>query len=303
MSAAWIWSGLPERPRAWRPVQRVAAGLLGSDAEARWLVEEAAGGPWPAVFDAPVAARSYRHLAALLERRLAGEPIQYVLGHWAFRRLDLLVDRRVLIPRPETEQVVEVALGELDGLAAPAGSTSGQGGRLVAVDLGTGSGAIALSLVAERLHVDVWAVDSSPAAVEVASANASGLAGSAATRVRVVAGWWWSALPASLAGGVHLAVSNPPYVTTAEMASLDPGVVGWEPRTALEAGAGGLEDLSAILSEAPRWLAPGGVIVIEIAPHQAAEARALATGAGLVDVDIRPDLAGRDRALVAHRPG
>jgi release factor glutamine methyltransferase len=322
----------------WKDLYEVAASRLGDGPEARWLVEDAAGEPWPALMlsDSRAPEKSRSRLQAMIDRRLAGEPLQYVLGHWAFRGLDLMVDRRVLIPRPETEQVVEVALAELDRLApwaAPAGASgapeaatprpsqaaatdpsSATHPRLVTaaqvrgttppaatvVDLGTGSGAIALSIVAERPRVRVWATDTSDDALAVAGANLAGLAGFAATRVRLCGGSWWSALPPELRGTVDLVVSNPPYVATSEMASLDGEVVDWEPQPALEAGPTGLEAVEEILSAAPRWLRPGGTAVLEIAPHQSAGARQAALLAGFAHAEVRPDLAGRDRVLVAR---
>ena len=258
--------------------------------EARWLVEELADGSWPGVLDEPVAARARSRFEELLERRATGEPFQYVLGHWPFRKLDLMVDRRVLIPRPETEVVVEVALAELDGLGH---------GPSVAVDLGTGSGAIALSLVAERSGVEVWATDASAGALSVARANLAGL-GAPAARVRLAEGFWWDALPRTLAGRIDVAVSNPPYISSGEMVALDPGVTEWEPRAALEAGPFGTEDVGLILTEARAWLARRASLVVEIAPHQAGDVCELAIGAGFVDVEVHPDLSGRDRVLVAR---
>jgi len=173
----------------------------------------------------------------------------------------------------------------------------------VAVDLGTGSGAIALSLAAERGNVEVWATDASPDALAVARANLAGLGGLSATRVRLAEGSWWDALPEELAGRVHLVVSNPPYVATREMADLDPVVVDWEPRQALEAGPQGIEDLRVILEGSRPWLAPVSTVVLEIAPHQAGPLTATALDAGFAAVEIGQDLAGRDRILVARTVG
>lgn len=225
----------------------------------------------------------------MVERRAGGEPLQYVLGRWAFRGVEVMVDRRVLIPRPETEQVVEVALGELDRLGRPAP---------VVVDLGTGSGAIAIAIATERRGATVWATDRSPDALAVAGAN---VAGNAAGGVRLAQGSWWEALPASLAGTVNLVVANPPYIASDEW--LAPEVADWEPRDALIAGPAGTEDLAVILAEAPRWLAPGGAIVVELAPHQVASVVGLAESAGLVEVSAHRDLAGRYRAVVGRLPG
>jgi release factor glutamine methyltransferase len=224
-----------------------------------------------------------------------GEPLQYVLGRWAFRSLDLMVDRRVLIPRPETEQVVEAALAELDRLAPE------RDAHPIAVDLGTGSGAIALALVTERPYLEVWATDISEGALEVAAANLAGLGGGAATRVRLARGPWWDALPDTLRSRVDLVVSNPPYISSGEMTQLDAQVAEWEPRTALEAGPTGLEAVVEILKGAMAWLRPGGVAVVEIAPHQARTALETAQRLGFSELRVLPDLAGRDRALVAKR--
>jgi release factor glutamine methyltransferase len=237
----------------------------------------------------------------MLERREAGEPVQYVLGHWAFRKLDLMVDRRVLIPRPETEVVVEVALAELALLVTAGTVTAGTGGHHpVVVDLGTGSGAIALSIATERPDVEAWATDLSDGALVVASANLAGLGAQAAGRVRVVQGSWWSALPEALRGSVTLAVANPPYIAEDELASLPEAVSLWEPRQALVAGPTGLEALELIVAEAPVWLADRSAFVAEIAPHQSAAAKSLARSAGFSDVTVRNDLAGRERILVAR---
>jgi release factor glutamine methyltransferase len=291
------------RPVRWRELHAAAAGQLGSAVEARWLVEAASGGDYPGVLDELVTERTARWFAARVARRRAGEPLQYVLGRWAFRRLDLLVDRRVLIPRPETEQVVEVALAELRRRDGPGRDPAEVGpGRPVVVDLGTGSGAIALSIAAEHPRAEVWATDASSDALDVARANLAGLGGSAGPRVRLAQGSWWDALPEALRGSVDLVVSNPPYIAAAEMAGLPAEVAEWEPLGALEAGPDGLEAITAVLAGAPGWLASDGAAVIEIAPHQAGPAAAAARLAGFADVEVHPDLAGRDRALVARRP-
>lgn len=286
---------LAGREATWSELYRSAAAALGDDREARWMVEEASGAPFGRDAAAvPETARA--RLESMVARRRRGEPLQYVLGSWPFRGLELMVDRRVLIPRPETEQVVTVALAELDRL----GGAASPGKRFTAVDLGTGSGAIALSLAQERTGVDVWGIDSSPGALEVARANLAGLAGRAATRVRIERGDWWAGLPAALRGGVDLMVSNPPYICSAEMAGLDPVVRDWEPRAALEAGPEGTEAAAAILSGAGGWLAPEAAAVMEIAPHQAGAVVELAVAAGFAEVSVEADLAGRPRVLVAR---
>lgn len=251
------------------------------------MIEEAAADRWPACLDQPVSDRARPFVEDLVARRAAGEPLQYVLGHWAFRRLDLMVDRRVLIPRPETEQVVEVALREVRSL----------GSAPKVLDLGTGSGAIALSIATEVGDARVWATERSPAALAVARANLAGIGSLAASRVRLAEGSWFEPLPAELRGRVQLVVSNPPYVAEGE--ELPEVVAAWEPREALYAGPTGLEAVAEIVEQAPAWLARPGVLVVELAPHQAAAACALAA-ASFDEVEVRPDLAGRDRALVAR---
>jgi len=269
---------------------------LGDRRTAQWFVEDASGCSWPAALDEPVPEGAKEAFFSMLGRRVAGEPVQYVLGHWAFRNLDLMVDRRVLIPRPETEVVVDVALSEL-ALVAPVGT---DGAHPLVVDLGTGSGAIALSIATERRDIEAWATDMSAEALAVASANLAGLGAQAVGRVRLAQGSWWSALPVELKGSVTLAVANPPYVAEGEVAELPEEVSCWEPRQALVAGPTGLEALEAIVSEAPAWLAGRSTLVAEIAPHQSSAAKNLALSAGFRDVFVRNDLAGRERVLVAH---
>jgi release factor glutamine methyltransferase len=279
-------------PRRWRELYGEAVQRLGDARTARWFVEDSSGGVWPAVLDEPVTARTGRFFFSLVERRESGEPVQYVLGHWAFRKLDLMVDRRVLIPRPETEVVVEVALQELARLEVESP---------VVVDLGTGSGAIALSIASERTAVVAWATDISESALAVASANLAGLGVQTVGRVQLVHGNWWEALPEGLKGTVTLAVANPPYIAQGEVAGLPVEVSAWEPVEALVAGPTGLEALEVVVEGARDWLADRSALVAEIAPHQAEEAEAIARRAGLSEVHVRPDLAGLPRALVARR--
>ena len=257
---------------------------LGSAREARWLIDDVLGPAGPGT-PADVDDRAAARVTELARRRQAGEPLQYVLGHWAFRTLDVVVDRRVLIPRPETEQVVERALLEL--AAAAAGRPDP-----VVVDLGTGSGVIALSVALEAAAahpgVSVWAVDDDAAALAVASINRDRVGVThpgVAERVRLRLGRWFEALPDTLLGGVALLVSNPPYVAESEWAELDPEV-RLEPRHALVGadgarGAGGMADVEAIVDGARRWLTPAGALVVEIAPHQATAALDAATLAEL----------------------
>ena len=241
---------------------------------------------WIAEACEPRTALTQKRYDAMVERRTAGEPLQYVVGAWGFRSLDLLVDRRVLIPRPETEWVVEQALRRLpDGVP------------VTVVDLGTGSGAIALSIAVERPHARVVATDVSREALAVARANLAGI-GRAGTRVELREGDWWDAIDAD--EHVDLVISNPPYV--ADTDDLPSEVADWEPRSALVPGPTGLEALAVIVGGAPPRLRPGGWLVCEIGETQGDAVRALAADAGLVEVDVLPDLTGRDRVLVARRP-
>lgn len=276
----------------WRELAAVATERLGSASEARRLVERASGNDGAAYLeglDERVPARAAPFFFAMLDRRAAGEPLQYVLGQWGFRRLDLFLDRRVLIPRPETEMVVQVALAELARLSR----------RSKVVDLGTGSGAIALSIAQEAPGAEVWATDRSRDALEVARANLSAVGTLVGRRVRMVEGSWFDALSPLLRGQFQLVVSNPPYVADRE--ELPREVADWEPAGALRAGPTGLEDIERIVKETPGWLAAPGVLVVEIAPHQSAEAAAMADAAGFEEVEVRLDLTGRERILVARR--
>lgn len=284
------------RADTWRDVLGEVRRQLGSEIDARRIVERVSGydgNDLVTRLDEPAPQRAVELVDSMVGRRRAGEPLQYVVGIWGFRTLDLLVDRRVLIPRPETELVVEVALKELAAF-------DGRDPVLVA-DLGTGSGAIALSVAQEAPSARVWATDSSAEALAVARANLTGMGSSVAPRVRIAEGNWFDALPDELRGRLDLVVSNPPYVGAGE--ELPAEVAGWEPREALVAGPNGTEAIEEIVRSAPDWLSPSGVAVLEIAPHQASRALALAQAAGLVDAVVRPDLTGRDRALVARRRG
>jgi release factor glutamine methyltransferase len=282
-----------------------SAGIGPAETEARFIVEQASGydaTEWLEIADAVPPARAERQLLEMVRRRVGGEPLQYVLGGWAFRGLDLFVDRRVLIPRPETEYVVEVALDEAarSGLRRARRRLSLVDTRppAAALDLGTGSGAIAIAIAAELPDVEVWVTDVSEDALAVARAN---IAGCAATRVRLApAGEWFDPLPATLRGSLRLIVSNPPYIAEHEVEDLPDEVAAWEPRRALVSGPLGTEAIEQLLDLAPEWLAPGAAFVCEIAPHQADAMVVYARAAGFADVLVRDDLTGRPRVLVAR---
>lgn len=272
------------------------AGFASPEVDARRIVERAtstSGAEYVLELDEPATERGVGFFDLMLERRLAGEPLQYVVGRWGFRTLDLFVDRRVLIPRPETEQVVEVALGELErlvGLDSVAGPV---------LDLGTGSGAIALSLAAERDDTEVWAVERSSDAAAVARANLTGL-GSTATRVRILEGSWFDALPEEMHHRFRLVVSNPPYVAPDD--PLPAEVADWEPSEALVPGPTGFEAIAAIVPAALSWMAPGAALVVEMDSRQVERAVSLALDAGFASAEARRDLTGRERMLVARAP-
>ena len=288
----------PEVAPTWRDLWRSTADRLGDPVQTRWLLEEASGADGAALLGgldreapAPAAAR----LESLVQRRLAGEPLQHVLGHWGFRTLEVAVDSRVLIPRPETESVVTFALAELDRQLRSRPASS-----VLAVDLGTGSGVIALSLVAERSSLRVIATDQSDLALEVAAANRSRLPAEAAGRVCFRLGDWYQALPVDVLGQVDLIVANPPYLAEHEWPGLDAVVRDFDPFEALVSGPSGLEAIATIVSGAPEWLGRPGALVVEIAPDQAGSTLELARTAGFDTAVVEDDFAERPRVLVAR---
>jgi release factor glutamine methyltransferase len=263
--------------------------------QARWMCEVASGldgDEFTEALDLAATERGVAHLDAMLARLAAGEPLQYVLRRWGFRHLDLMVDRRVLIPRPETEGVVEVALERARSMDPP----------IVCADLGTGSGAIGLSLAMELPNdgVTVWMTDRSPDALDVARANAAGI-GRAAANVRIAEGDWFAALPDVLRGQLSLIVSNPPYVAEADP-ELEPIVRDWEPPMALFAGFDGLDEVRRLVADAGQWLAPNGWLVMEIGASHGPAVTSLLREAGYADIAVSTDLSGRDRVATARRP-
>lgn len=279
---------------SWRQLWAETAATIGDVAQARWLCEVASAcvdrSEFDRRLDEAATVRMVAHLDSMIARHRAGEPLQYVLGEWDFRRLTLAIDRRVLIPRPETELVAAAAI-EKAGACGPT--------RTVA-DLGTGSGAIGLSLAHELplRGTTVWLTDASSDALDVARANLAGI-GPAATNVRVAHGSWFDPLPDDVEFDVI--VSNPPYVAEGSP-DLEPSVGDWEPVEALFAGTDGLADIRVIIGGAAARLRPSGWLVLEIGADQGASVGDLLCAAGYVDVEIRSDLAGRDRIALARRP-
>lgn len=217
---------------------------------------------------------------ALCRRRAAGEPLAYLRGHQEFHGLDLLVDPRVLIPRPDTETLVDWAL---DVLAGHAGAT--------VVDLGTGSGAIALALKHARPDLHLCAIDASSEALSVAQHNAQRLR----LEVQFLQGCWLDGVPDRF----HVVVSNPPYI-----AAQDPhlGALGHEPQQALTSGAQGLDDLRHIIAQAPTHLEPNGWLLLEHGYDQAAMVRSLLVNQGFAHVQSRHDLSGIERCSGGRWP-
>ncbi len=278
----------------WRELWAETTATVGERNEAMWLCEVAASAvdrtEFAAMLDEPATERMVAHLDAMVARLATGEPLQYVLGQWSFRHIEVAIDRRVLIPRPETELVAGVAIDKAATFAPT---------RTV-VDLGTGSGVIGLSLAAE-LPVDgttVWITDTSADALDVARANLAGL-GRKGRNVRIGEGSWFEAVPADVRFDVI--VSNPPYVATGspEVAA---SVLDWEPAAALFAGTDGLDDIRAIVRDSFERLRPGGWLVLEIGADQGAAVRGELVGRGFAAAEVRPDLAGHDRIASAQRP-
>jgi len=276
----------------WSALLAQTTEQLGDANEARWLCEHASGldgAEFVAGLGEFATTAMVESLEGMMRRRLAGEPLQYVMRRWAFRHLDVLIDERVLIPRPETEVLVDIALELVRGR---------EGLRIV--DLGAGSGVIGLSLAAELFPRvgEVWLVDASAAALEVARANVAGV-GRAGAVVRVAEGDWFGALPDALRGQVDVVVANPPYIAEGDV-EVDESVARWEPHVALYSGADGLDAIRRIVADAPEWVRAGGWLVMEIGYRQG-DAVAALFGAGWESVAVRQDLTGRDRFVVARR--
>lgn len=218
---------------------------------------------------------------AMLARRLLHEPMAQILGEWAFYGRSFAVTRATLVPRPDTETLVELALAEPFS-------------RLI--DLGTGSGAIAVTLLAERPEARGLASDISGDALAVATQNAGrhGVAG----RLGFVQADWW----AGIAGSFDLVVSNPPYVSETDYAVLAPEITRWEPRAALTPGGDGLAAYHAIVAGLDGYLAPGGRCLVEIGHDQGVAVAGLFRAAGLDEVAVHPDINGKARVVSGRRP-
>ena len=275
---------MPAAPETVETLLRQAAAIDRVDAE--WLLAHSLQTPRSWLFahsgDAVPAEAAVR-FAALLARRQAGEPVAYLTGSQGFWTLDLAVSPATLVPRPETELLVERALARI-----PVNSASH------VADLGTGSGAIALAIAKERPHTAVIATDASAAALEVARGNA---ARNGITNVEFREGDWL----APLAGETFdLIASNPPYIAEGDP-HLDRGDLRFEPPTALSSGEDGLDAIRSIVRDAPARLAPGGWLLLEHGWDQGALVRALLEAAGFIDVETAHDLEGRDRISLGRK--
>ncbi len=271
---------------------------LGNEQEARWLCEHASGldaSEFNSGLSELVSERCGVALREMVRRRLSGEPLQYVMQCWSFRHLDVLIDPRVLIPRPETELVVQVALDSVRSTAQKIDS------KMRIVDLGTGSGVIGLALASELpiASAEVWLTDISNDALDVARANLAGL-GLVDGDVHIAQGDWFSALPSELKNSFDLIISNPPYIAVYD-ASVESVVRDYEPHLALYAGTDGMDAHRQIISQAGEWLVADGLLVLEIGHEQGLEIRNLLEENGFDSIEIRQDYSQRDRIALARK--
>lgn len=249
-------------------------------------------------FDQPLSNDELAKIRALVERRRKHEPVAYITGSRGFYGRDFAVDPRVLIPRPETELLIEIALESLPALGAIESVSSEPDPSLPkrrALDVGTGSGILAITLACERHDLLVDAVDLSEDALSVARHNAERLGVS--DRVRFLHG---SLLEPVRGERYSVILSNPPYIARAEIDSLMPDVRQFEPHTALDGGESGLELIEPLIHQAREAIEPGGLFAIEFGHDQGRHVLALAHAAGFRDAVIKKDLAGLDRVLIAH---
>jgi release factor glutamine methyltransferase len=263
--------------------------------EAKWMIEEVSGVTNLHDYQEQAKPIQLKRLSKLIERRLTGEPLQYVLGRWQFRELDLFVDDRVLIPRPETEILVGYALEECKSKKNQLDETR----SLNVADLGCGSGAIGLSIAREIQEVSVWCTDVSEGAIAVTRANLAGL-GMAGQKVSISQGSWFEALPQEMLEKFDVIISNPPYISDSEELPLE--VSEWEPSSSLRSGPLGTEDLSFLLNNSIEWLSAEGQLILELAPMQADQMVEEAKNLNFREVQLRNDLTGRDRVLMAKKP-
>ena len=269
-------------------------GIDGAKLDAELLLAEVLGMTRTQLytsFERPLAAPEIDRYRELVRRRAAREPVAYIIGRREFWSLDFAVDRRVLVPRPETELLVETVLEALKAFRE-SGSD-----KLRVADIGTGSGAIAVAVAKEAGDVRVIATDRSEAALEVAPGNAE--RHGVADRIEFCAGE--GCLPLEGRGPFTVIASNPPYIRSEEMRTLAPEVGHWEPRPALDGGADGMDVTGSLVDEAFELLVPGGLLAIEVGT-QSVLARDRFVRRGYESVGVRRDLAGQDRVVTGRRP-
>jgi release factor glutamine methyltransferase len=277
---------------AWTVDYLTRKGVENPRRSAEWLLSAATDLSRVALyahFDRPLSPEERASFRAGIERRAAGEPLQYVTGEMPFRHLVLHVRPGVFIPRPETEILVDAVLQHLDesGVAEP-----------VVVDLCTGSCAIAASIAVERPVSRVYATELVPETADVAASNAE--RSGAGERLSVLTGDLFSPLPVELKGHVDVVVSNPPYIPTADLADLPAEVAEHEPMIALDGGPDGLDVVRRIAVDALEWLRPGGLLAIETDASRAKEAANI-LAQWYEGSEVRQDLTGRDRIALGTR--
>ncbi len=271
-----------------------AAGIANPVREADWLLVHTLELPSHALLlegERAVPPRQTERSWSLIRRRASREPLQYLLGTQEFRGLDMAVTPDVLIPRPETELLVEETLHAIAGVNGP-----------YLADVGTGSGCIAVAVVREQPDATMYALDISAPALAVARANA--IRHGMFDRIRFVQTDLLGAFSARARERFDVVVSNPPYIPVGELEGLQPEVSRYEPRVALAAGADGLVYYRRLLREAPMLLKQGGCLIVELGAGQADSAMSLARSSGAYDSLVcRKDAAGIERVLVARRSG
>lgn len=266
-------------------------GVENSRFNAEWLIGHSLGLKRMQLyvqFERELSEPELEKIRPLLRRRAAHEPLQYILGETVFHGLTLKCDRRALIPRPETEYLVELVVKRLQADPPPQNI----------LDLGTGTGALALALAKTYPEARVTAGDLSPQALALAQENAA--ANGLGERIRFLETNWFSAVPAD--ERFDLIISNPPYLTTQELAETQPEVREFEPASALVAGSDGLDDLRRLVASVNDRLIPGGLLAFETGIAQHAELKQRIESAGLVAFESVQDLAERDRYVFARRP-
>jgi release factor glutamine methyltransferase len=239
----------------------------------------------------PLTSDVHKKYIELLKRRTGGECVAYILGKKEFRGLEFFVNKSVLVPRPDTELLVEAILKKW-GNSACAGKEPKR-----VLDLCTGSGAIAISLKHEMPGLEVWATDISAEALEIAMANAR--RHQLAESIRFYQGHLFESLPTGLT--FHAIVSNPPYIPSDEIARLPPEVQG-EPRLALDGGKDGLEIIQEIITHTPDYLEPGGILLLEAAPEQMKSISATLEKNRFINIKTYYDLSQMERAIEGTKP-